>query len=338
MRPATFTQDQIIAAGEALLQEGRSITGFALRGRVGGGNPTRLKQVWDEHVASQHEVVTEPVAELPVEVADEVKSVSAQLGAQLLRLAVELNDKAVKASERRVAEITRAAGEQTAQAERELSDAAIAVEELEEKLDTTNDELTRTREELLQSKNDGQNQAVELATLRERLAAAESRLEESDRLKSELKTRVSQLESDIDLLVTTHSEAISTLKEQHSREMAQARDNHVDEVKAINTRHAEIIEDLKVRAAAAERAVLVTKEQCQEDLEKLETQHREQITGLNEVTENAVRAEQIAREEKAALSGELLAMKDQVKNLSALISKAGQKKPAAKRSQPAVKK
>ena len=68
------------------------------------------------------------------------------------------------------------------------------------------------------------------------------------------------------------------------------------------------------------------------------TQYREQIADLNEVAENAVRAEQIAREEKAALSGELLAMKDQVKNLSDLIAKAGQKKPATKRTHPVVKK
>lgn len=40
---------------------------------VGGGNPTRLRQIWDEYRASQSTVVTEPVAELPVEVAEEVK-------------------------------------------------------------------------------------------------------------------------------------------------------------------------------------------------------------------------------------------------------------------------
>ncbi|MEZ4128564.1 DNA-binding protein, partial [Salmonella enterica] len=53
MRPAEFTQEQIIEAGEQLQAAGRNITGFALRQKVGGGNPSRLKQVWDEHVNSQ---------------------------------------------------------------------------------------------------------------------------------------------------------------------------------------------------------------------------------------------------------------------------------------------
>ena len=52
MRPATFEPQQIIEAGLALQAEGRNITGFALRNRVGGGNPGRLKQVWDEYLSS----------------------------------------------------------------------------------------------------------------------------------------------------------------------------------------------------------------------------------------------------------------------------------------------
>ncbi|MCI3111780.1 DNA-binding protein, partial [Escherichia coli] len=104
MRPATFEPQQIIEAGLALQAEGRNITGFALRNRVGGGNPGRLKQVWDEYLSSQTEVTAEPVAELPVEVAEEVKAVSSALAERISQLATELNDKAVRAAERRVAE------------------------------------------------------------------------------------------------------------------------------------------------------------------------------------------------------------------------------------------
>lgn len=95
MRPAIFEPQQIIEAGLALQAEGRNITGFALRNRVGGGNPGRLKQVWDEYLSSQTEVTAEPVAELPVEVAEEVKAVSAALAERISQLASELNDKAV---------------------------------------------------------------------------------------------------------------------------------------------------------------------------------------------------------------------------------------------------
>ncbi|EEM2539805.1 hypothetical protein C3N85_23810 [Salmonella enterica subsp. enterica serovar Morehead] len=95
MRPATYEPEQIIEAGLALQAEGRNITGFALRNQVGGGNPGRLRQIWDEYQASQSTVVTEPVAELPVEVAEEVKAVSAALAERITQLATELNDKAI---------------------------------------------------------------------------------------------------------------------------------------------------------------------------------------------------------------------------------------------------
>ncbi|OIN39930.1 hypothetical protein AO411_2024820 [Salmonella enterica subsp. enterica serovar Sarajane] len=57
MRPATFEPEEIIAAGKALLAEGVvNITGFALRKRVGGGDPSRLRQVWDGYLAGQTSV------------------------------------------------------------------------------------------------------------------------------------------------------------------------------------------------------------------------------------------------------------------------------------------
>lgn len=42
-----------------------------------------------------------------MEVAEEVKAVSAALAERITQLATELNDKAVRAAERRVAEVTR---------------------------------------------------------------------------------------------------------------------------------------------------------------------------------------------------------------------------------------
>ncbi|SEJ56751.1 replication region DNA-binding N-term, partial [Azotobacter beijerinckii] len=72
MRPAEYTLEEIVQAGEALQAAGRNVTGFALRQRVGGGNPTRLKQVWDDHLARSSVAEATPVAELPVEVAEEL--------------------------------------------------------------------------------------------------------------------------------------------------------------------------------------------------------------------------------------------------------------------------
>ena len=173
MRPVEFTPESIIQAGQTMKAAGRNITGFALRQKVGGGNPSRLKQVWDEHQSSQAATVTEPVAELPVEVAEAVATVSKALTERIAALAVELNDKAVKAAERRVHEVVRSAGEQRAQAERELADAAETVDDLEIKLDEVQAIAKGLQTKLTDVQTASQAQAIELAQVRERLALTE---------------------------------------------------------------------------------------------------------------------------------------------------------------------
>lgn len=173
MRPVEFSDEEVIAAGEALVTAGRNVTGFALRQKVGGGNPSRLRQVWDEHVASKSVTESEPVAELPVEVAEEVAAVSKALTERIAALAAELNDKAVKAAERRVAEVIRTAGEQREQAERELADAAQTVEDLEGQLDKSREEIDDLEVRLGNAQSLAQEHAVELAQLRERLTSME---------------------------------------------------------------------------------------------------------------------------------------------------------------------
>ena len=163
MRPATYEPEQIIEAGLALQAEGRNITGFALRNRVGGGNPTRLRQIWDEYEASRSALITEPVAGLPVEVAEEVKAVSTTLSERITQLVTVLNDKAVRAAERRVEEVTRAFVEQTTQAEQELADAAQTVNDLEEKRDELQNRYNRLMGELESERSQRQQLEVESA-------------------------------------------------------------------------------------------------------------------------------------------------------------------------------
>jgi colicin import membrane protein len=118
MRPPEVTPEQIIEAGETLRAAGRTITGFALRAQTGGGNPARLKQVREEHVAAPADAPAEPVAELPPEVAADVDTIAKALTERLAALAVALNNKATKAAERRVTDAMRAAAEQRGEAER----------------------------------------------------------------------------------------------------------------------------------------------------------------------------------------------------------------------------
>ena len=172
-RPTEFTDQSIIQAGLDLQKANRAITGFALRKIVGGGSASRLKQVWDEHLNSQAAAVVEPVAELPVEVAEVMVTVSKSLTDRIAALAVELNDKAVKAAERKVHEVVRGAGEQRAQAERELADATETVNDLEAKLDEAEINGVTLSSKLDSLQEAYQAQAVELAKMQERLTFSE---------------------------------------------------------------------------------------------------------------------------------------------------------------------
>lgn len=209
MRPAEFTPEAIIQAGQELQAAGRNITGFALRQKVGGGNPNRLKQVWDEHTTSQAVTRAAPIAELPVEVAEEMAAVTKALTERLAALAVELNDKAVKAAERRVAEVIRTAGEQREQAERELADASQTVDELETRLDEQTHAVEVLETRLAEATTTSQARAVDLAQLRERLA----QIEQAGRQAAEQHAaEISRLDAALDAERQRHHGALSDLE------------------------------------------------------------------------------------------------------------------------------
>lgn len=179
MRPAEFHEEDIIKAGQELQSEGRNVTGFALRQKVGGGSAPRLKQIWSEYLSGQTVTTVEPLADLPVEVAEQFEMVSKALVERLQSLVVELNDKAVKAAERRVTEIVRTAGDQRAAAERELADASSTVDDLESRLDELKAERDALRAKLNETTAMMQSQSVEIAQLQERLKASEAALNDA---------------------------------------------------------------------------------------------------------------------------------------------------------------
>jgi colicin import membrane protein len=169
MCPAEFTAEAIVQAGRDLQAAGCNITGFALHRKVGGGNPLRLKQVWDEHLAGHSAAPLESVAAAPLDVAEDVVAVTRDLTERLTGLVLEVNEKLVNAAERRVHEVVRAADKQREQAERELADAGRTVNELEAKLHEANataDALQRRNAEGIAL---NRAQAGELATVREDL-------------------------------------------------------------------------------------------------------------------------------------------------------------------------
>jgi chromosome segregation ATPase len=309
MRPVEFTSESITKAGQELQAAGRNITGFALRQKIGGGNPSRLKQVWDEHLASQSVTRAEPVAELPVEVADEVALVTKELTQRLAALAVELNDKAVKAAERRVHEVVRSAGEQRTQAERELADAAATVDDLEEKLDEVNGQKEIFQGKLVDLQKVNQEQAVELAQLRERLAVTEQTA----------KVAGEQHAAELARMTAT----IEAERTRHLQEAEQLRAELVQQKKVsleVATERDHVRADLAAITAKAD-AIEQARQEQRKAAELEAKRAGERLAKAEAGQEKAHQEGRAAREEAANLRGQVEAMKAQVAELMLMLKK-----------------
>lgn len=298
MRPAEFTPESIIEAGQALQAAGRNITGFALRQRVGGGNPSRLKQVWDEHISSQAVARAEPVAELPIEVAEEVAAVTKALTERLATLAVELNDKAVKAAERRVAEVIRTAGEQREQAERELADASQTVDDLESKLDDAQAAADALEKRLADMQTAQHAQAVEFAQVRERLALTEQTAKAAE---------------------AQHAQALKTTTEQHAAELAEQKKANQAATAERDQVRAELA-TVKAKAEAADQAHQEQRKTAAQEAHRV----AERLTKA-QGERDQVRADAAAtREELAKIRGQLEASEAYKAELLGMLSKGDQ--------------
>jgi hypothetical protein len=59
MRPAQYSDEDIVAAGEELRTAGRRVTVFGIQKTLGGGNTARIRQAWDNHLKKER---AEPTA------------------------------------------------------------------------------------------------------------------------------------------------------------------------------------------------------------------------------------------------------------------------------------
>lgn len=313
MRPVEVSDEEVIQAGNDLLATGRNCTGFALRKALGGGSAPRLRQVWDDHINSQAMAKVEPVAELPVEVAGELRELSDGLVQRLQNMAVGLNDKAVKAAERRVSDLVKSVGEQRSQAERELADASTAVDELEVQLEAAAQDKELLRVKLDEANAGSQKQAVEFAQLTERLAAAERAT----------KAAHEQHATDLAASQTTiagHVAEIGKLRDQVGAADAAAKQvvlKHAAELAEVNGKSQALAIELaqvRERLAGAEAGVKAAQE-----LVAVETantaKERDETTIAREA---AVKA----REEAARYAGQIDALERQVQELMAKVAAA----------------
>lgn len=257
MRPSEVSKERIVAAGELLVSNGKPVTGYALRFEVGGGMAARLKAVWEQHLAEKKAAPTiDPIADLPIEVAERFVQLQKDFGERLAALAAELNLTAVKTAERRVAEVIRAAEARCEQADLELSDGAATVEALESRLESAEAANRDQAAQIAAMKAEHQTQAVEIAQLRERLVHAEEGVErERAAARAERENHQAQAERARGELASLESAAQAERKKDQAN-AADAREEAArlqGKLELATTQYADLLRTLGERDSSKER-------------------------------------------------------------------------------------
>ncbi|EDV4071452.1 hypothetical protein NB12_003391, partial [Salmonella enterica subsp. enterica serovar Pomona] len=175
------------------------------------------------------------------------------------------------------------------------ADAAQTVDDLEETLDTLRDEHSTTLAALDDSRGKEQAQAVELAQLRERLAATEKQLGESEKAGKEAAEQHRQQQADLQKRLDAAENKLTEATTRHAAELQGVREQHAGEVKELKAQHARSESDLQKR---------------------LDTELKARQTALDKALKDATDA----REAKAAMTGELKALKAHNEQLAVLLA------------------
>jgi colicin import membrane protein len=302
MRPVEVTDEEIIEAGQALLAADQRITGFALRKQLGGrGTPTRLRAVWEAHEA-QATPAAPPAPELPAEVASTLQAVTSDLAARLLRLASDLNQAAVRDADQRVAKAEQKADAKEQAAQREVDDATANVLELEAQKADLRTALDAERAKVASAGEGAQRQAVELATVRERLTSVELAARQATEVHAadlaQARAEAKQLRAELD-----------QVREDLTRQLTE----QTAQVSARDQLLADVREQHQVERAAAAKEV-------QRQAERVAQVQRECDAARKEAQE--------ARESAARLQGEAQTLRGRGDELAALLKAFGTVPPA----------
>ena len=216
MRPAEYQEADIIKAGQKIQREGRTVTAFGIRNSLGGGNPRRIGEIWNQYIANEKQGQTNQTegndaTALPHALHQHCTEAKQAQSAYIDGLYVA----AYSMVEKELRELYRKNFDDLKRKEAEgktaLDDAATALETAD--LDKTN--LTSERDslrtsiaeldkklqanefELKEARKDLGDRQGELKTLREKNAELEKGLTEAQRLQSAAEARNGVFDKDL---------------------------------------------------------------------------------------------------------------------------------------------
>ena len=200
MKPATYSNEQIIDAGMQLLAEKKRVTPFAIRNLLGGGNPARIKAIWEESQqnALEGQVVSNQM-ELPTEFSNSLDATKDSLD----ELARRMYGRAQEIAESRVRESISAARKAKETAEVEVTEAMETVEHLDNENARLLEALEQLRDELKRANADN-------SRLQERLGGMTDKAEKAVQDARDEKARNRELEKQL----TVHATQASMLEKQ----------------------------------------------------------------------------------------------------------------------------
>lgn len=245
------TDAQIVAAGNALVNQGREVSASGLRAAIGAGDPARLLGVWQRHLAN-----APPLSGLPGEVEHLVAQSTSEIASALNRVArvLDANMRAAYAAElkdvqaRYIAEKAHLQDQLTA-AIQQAEAAAVRAAELEAQMRAAEGHANQLVMERitalveLQELRTGREQSEagwaplreQVVEYRAKLAVAEHRLGDAVELAAQLEGRTREQQITINALSDQAGEMKAKIRylEGEARNLTQARDNALVECEAL---------------------------------------------------------------------------------------------------------
>ncbi len=195
MRHAEYADELIVEAGLQIQAEGRPVTKWALKERVGGGNTSRLLAVWQAHELKTSKTET-LMQDLPADIARELDSAIGAVSGRIRTVVATLQQKALEAAEQRVAQIEARARADADQARNEQADAEVLVAKLEGAIAAQERRLEEVQARLTASDQGRHDAALSLATVKEQLRAEKESHALFDAEVQMERDRVRELEND----------------------------------------------------------------------------------------------------------------------------------------------
>lgn len=199
-RVAEYSVEQIIGAGKSIEASEKRVTPFAIREKLGGGSPERIKEIWEQHL---NQIKSESISEspddeveLPSEIQDALEKNLKTASKQLISLTNGTFKVAMQVAEKRVKSTIDDFNNKIEELKEVEQDAFRAMGVSDRKIDDLETEISNLMQKNEQHVADNAKLTGKLESLKERMVQLEVKEAEFSALQREF----GKLEGQLDIL------------------------------------------------------------------------------------------------------------------------------------------